>query len=102
MKKIILIIIFSFLYISETFANEIILRCEDKKSVRYEIEIRLKDKILWLDGTKFNIEMIGDRTIVAEREFVGKIKIDRFDGFLDMKIGSTIIRGYCKKYNQIF
>lgn len=102
MKKIILIIIFSFLYIGTSFASEIILRCETNNSIRYEIEIRLKDKILWLDGAKFNIETIGERTIVAEREFVGRIKIDRFDGFLDIKIGTTTIKGYCKRYNRIF
>ena len=90
------------------FAKEEVLRCDlkfapDEPGMRAEVEINLDKKMLWFDGDKYNIILLGDRAIKAESANGNvKISIDRFDGYITFKAASSNFIGYCKKYNKIF
>lgn len=101
---VIILVLFSF----NAFAKEEVLRCDLKISlnepdIRAEVEINLDKKMLWFDGDKYNIILIGDRAIKAQSDNGNvKISIDRFDGYITFKAASSNFIGYCKKYNKIF
>ena len=91
-----------------SYAAEEVLRCGLKSKLnepetRSEVEIDLDKKLLWVDGSKYSIFLVGERAIKAETDNGNvKISIDRFDGFMTLKVASTSLAGYCKKYNKLF
>ena len=108
MKKLLLTILFTLVLSGGASADEIVLRCDlktrvDDPGVRTEVEIILKKKIVYVDGDKYNITLVGERSIRAEsdNQYV-QISIDRFDGFMYFQTDNSKFAGYCKKYNKIF
>ena len=108
MKKLLGIIVLGLLLSGNAYAKEEVLRCDlqfalDEPDIRAEVEINLNKKMLWFDGDKYNIILLGDRTIKAQSDNGNvKISIDRFDGYITFKAASSNFIGYCKKYNKIF
>ena len=108
MKKLLSILVLSFLLSGNAFA-ETVLRCEidpEWNNERVTVEINLKKKILFMNDYSYDIETMGDRAIVAKKD--NKIiKLDRYDGYIKL-IGfasdssSQEFNGYCKKFNKIF
>jgi hypothetical protein len=102
------ILAFVFLFSGNAYAKEDVLRCALKNKlnepdIRTEVEIDLDKKILWADGSKYKINLIGERAIKAESENGNvRISIDRFDGFMTLEALSSKFGGYCKKYKKIF
>ena len=102
MKKLLSIIVLSLLLSGNAYA-ETVLRCilnEEFLNQRVTVEVNLKKKIIHVDDYLHEIQTIGERVIVAKREDV-ILKLDRFDGFLEIK-GEKDFEGYCKKYNRLF
>jgi len=65
MKKIFLVLLFSVLFSANAYAKEDVLRCALKNKlnepdIRTEVEIDLDKKILWADGSKYKINLIGE------------------------------------------
>ena len=109
MKKLFsTIMVLGLLLSGNAFAEEEVLRCAlktkiDEPDIRAEVEINLNKKMLWVDGDKYNIILIGDRTIKAESDNGNvKISIDRYDGRMSLQAASSNFLGYCKKFNKIF
>ena len=98
----------SLLFSVNVHAEEEVLRCAlktkiDEPDIRAEVEVNLKKKMLWVDGDKYNIILIGDRAIKAESDNGNvKISIDRYDGRMSLQAASSNFLGYCKKFNKIF
>ena len=109
MKKLFsTILALSLLFSVNVHAEEEVLRCAlktkiDEPDIRAEVEVNLKKKMLWVDGDKYNIILIGDRAIKAESDNGNvKISIDRYDGRMSLQAASSNFMGYCKKFNKIF
>ena len=108
MKKLLGIVALGLLLSGNTYAKEDVLRCGlkaklDEPDIRAEVEVDLDKKMLWVDGNKYNIFLIGDRAIKAESDNGNvKISIDRFDGYMTFEVASTHLAGYCKKFSKIF
>ena len=108
MKKLLGIVVLSLLLSENAFAKEEVLRCDlkfalDEPNIRAEVEINLDKKMLWVDGNKYKIILVGDRAIKAESDNGNvKISIDRFDGYMSYTAASTSLIGYCKKFSKIF
>ena len=110
MKKLLSILVLSLLLSGNAYAKEDVLRCSVKflselkePDIRMEVEIDLDKKKMWVDGDKFNIKLIGERTVKAENSAGNvKISIDRFDGHVTMEALRSRYAGYCKKYKKIF
>ena len=107
-KNLLGIIILSSLLSGHVFAEEEVLRCilkdqSNSEGERSEVEINLEKKMLWLDTFQYKIFLLGERTIKAGSDNADiQISIDRFDGFMTLKNGSSTTTGYCKKFIQIF
>lgn len=105
MKKLLPILVFSLLFVN-TVKAEVVLRCTldpEFNNQRITLEIDLKKNIFRLDNRVFNIKTIKDKFIEAEnnkKTFL--IKLDRFDGFIDINHSGQNHQGYCKKYKRIF
>jgi hypothetical protein len=86
-------------------AKEDVLRCALKNKLD-EPDVNRNDldkKIIWVDGSKYKINLIGERAIKAESDNGNvKISLDRFDGFITLEALSSKFGGYCKKYKKIF
>ena len=108
MRKLFGIVLLGFLFSGNANAKEEILRCDikyalDEPNIRAEVEINLDKKMLWVDGNKYKIILVGDRAIKAESDNGNvKISIDRFDGYMSYTAASTSLIGYCKKFSKIF
>jgi len=108
MKKLLGIVVMGLLLSGNAYAEEEVLRCGlknklDEPDIRTEVEIDLDKKMLWVDGNKYKINLIGDRAIKAESDNGNvKISIDRFDGFMSLQALSSSFGGYCKKYKKLF
>ena len=107
-KKFLGILFLVFLVNGHVFAEEEVLRCilkdqTDSTGKRSEVEINLDKKMLWLDSFQYKIFLVGDRMVKAGSDNADiQISIDRFDGFMTLKNGSSTTKGYCKKFNKIF
>ena len=105
MKKLLGIVVLCLLFVN-TAKAEVVLRCildPEFNNQRITVEIDLKKNIFRLDGRVFNIKTIKDKFIEAEnnkKTFL--IKIDRFDGFIDINHSGQNHQGSCTKYNRIF
>ena len=112
MKKIILTICLSIFTFSVAHTKEVVLRCEDKKKIlaksqRIEVEIDFNEDKLWVEGLLFSIVTKGERTIVAEKELpnsddVLRVRLDRYDGFMNVDTPEGSGDVYCKKYKKMF
>ena len=109
MKKLLGIVVLGLLLISNnSYSKEEVLRCiisnDSGNKFRYEVEVNLKEKKLYQDGDLFKIVTVGDRTIIAKKETLGTVKLDRFDGYYVLQYlnNGPTVSGYCKKYNKIF
>ena len=109
MKKLFsTILVLGLLFGGSASAKEDVLRCAlknklDEPDIRTEVEIDLDKKIIWVDGSKYKINLIGERAIKAESDNGNvKISLDRFDGFITLEALSSKFGGYCKKYKKIF
>ena len=108
MKKFLGIIVLGLLLSGNAYAKEEVLRCSlktkiDGPDIRTEVEVNLSKKMIWVDGNKYNIILIGERVIKAESDNSNvKISIDRFDGLMSLQAASSNFLGYCKKFNKIF
>ena len=104
MKKLISIIILGLLLSGNAYAEIVYLRCIlDKEFLnqRVEAEVNLEKKVVYLDNFLLEIKSIEDRKIVAKSKDV-TLKLDRFDGLLEVEGSKDRFSGYCKKYNRIF
>ena len=103
-----MILVLCFLFSVSAYSKEDVLRCAlknklDEPEIRTEVEIDLDKKIIWVDGSKYKINLIGERAIKAESDNGNvKISLDRFDGFITLEALSSKFGGYCKKYKKIF
>jgi len=108
MKKLVGVLALCLLVSGNAYSKEDVLRCAlknklDEPDVRTEVEIDLDKKIIWVDGSKYKINLIGERAIKAESDNGNvKISLDRFDGFITLEALSSKFGGYCKKYKKIF
>ena len=109
MKKLLGIVVLGLLLSGSVYAKEEVFRCnldsQTQKDIRAEVEINLNKKMLWVDGDKYNIILIGDRQIKAESDNGNvKISIDRFDGYMSFQSATSSggFIGYCKKFDKLF
>ena len=109
MKKLLGIVVLGLLLSGNAYAKEEVFRCnldsQMQKDLRAEVEINLNKKMLWVDGGKYNIILIGDRQIEAESDNGNvKISIDRFDGYMSFQTATSSggFIGYCKKFDKLF
>ena len=114
MKKLLGIVVLGLLFAGNVYA-EIVLRCKIDDNIflddktRITVELKLREKKLYLQDLLFEIKTIGNRAIVAKKTSGDEdwsIKLDRFDGFIEINrkknYADDKFTGYCKKYSKIF
>ena len=108
MKTLIIILFFTFYFTSNSFSNEIILKCyPDRKyedAAKTNVEINLKDKVGYINGYKYDVTLESDRYITLSKNKTIN-RFDRYDGQVDVfKLPERKLIGhmYCQKKEKLF